>query len=136
MLIQLMFNVVNLKEIVFCVRKMNSHPSIVKNLIFRSITGQKLGVDVHQHLSMEIHLCWSTIIEPGYYKNCIVRRISTFQEYNEFMSSIQRSSKFDGACVCCYSSVFTVQRKKAKRCIYTDGRDLQVLYHLKIITSF
>ena len=38
------------------------------------------------------------------------------------MSSIRRSSKFDAACVCCYGSVFTMQGKKAKRCIYTDGR--------------
>ena len=101
---------------------MNSHSSIVKSLIFRSIAGQKLWVDVHQHLSMDIHLCWYTIIEPGYYKNCIVRRISTFREYNESVTSIRRSSKFDGACLCCYGSVFTMQRKKPKRCIYTDGR--------------
>ena len=101
---------------------MNSHSSVVKSLTFRSITGQKLGVDVHQLLSMEIHLCCSSIIEPGNYKNCILRRIGTFREYVEFMSSIRRSSKFDGACVCCYGSVFTMRRKKAKRRIYTHSR--------------
>jgi len=114
---------------------MNYHSSIVKSVIFRSITGQKLGVDVHKHLSMEIHLCWSTIIEPDYYKNCIVRRIGTFRDYNEFMSSIRPSSKYNGACVC-YGSVFTMQRNKAKCCIYTDGRGSTSLISSKDFYKF
>jgi len=35
--------------------------SIVEKLIYRSLTGQTLGLTIHKRLNSRIHLCWSTV---------------------------------------------------------------------------
>ena len=45
----------------------------------------------------------------------------TLRKY-KFIRSIRGDRGFDGACVCCYGSVFTPKNKKAKSCIYIKGQ--------------
>jgi len=44
----------------------------------------------------------------------------TLRKY-KFISSIRGDGGFDGACLCCYGSVFTPKNIK-KRCIYIKGQ--------------
>jgi hypothetical protein len=46
---------------------MNS--SIVQKVISRSITGHKIGIDMHSHCDSKVHLCWES--KPK--KKCIQR---------------------------------------------------------------
>jgi len=66
---------------------MNRDTSIVQALISRSFNGRKLGLHVHQHKGMEIHACWYIIPSTGhYFRNCISRRIKSFEEYDFFLA--------------------------------------------------
>jgi hypothetical protein len=54
-------------------KKFNKRISIVEKVIYRSLTGQNLGLIVHNHLNSRLHLCWSNITGTPYYKDCIQR---------------------------------------------------------------
>jgi hypothetical protein len=40
--------------------------SIVEKVIFRSLTGKKIGVDIHRHYDRKLHLCWKSKINIKY----------------------------------------------------------------------
>jgi len=59
-------------------RKIKNSILIVEKVIYRSLTGQTLGLAIHNHLNSRIHL-WGSI-ETGTlkYKDCVER--SNFRE--------------------------------------------------------
>ena len=102
---------------------MNRDTSIVQSLNSRSINGCKLGLHLHQHKGMEIHMCWNIIPATGcYFENCIARRIKTFREYDEFVASVCPRVGLDGACECFYvANCHAELRERAKPCHYVRG---------------
>ena len=50
-------------------RKIKTRISIVEIVIFRSLTGQRLGLIIHNHLNSRIHLCWTTEMGTINYKD-------------------------------------------------------------------
>jgi len=54
-------------------RKIKNRISIVEKVIYRSLTGQTLGLTSHNHLKSRIHLCWSNEADTLKYKDCIER---------------------------------------------------------------
>ena len=47
--------------------------SIIQKIIFRPITGQGLGLSVHAHRGLTIHLSWNPGVSEGSFQNCIAR---------------------------------------------------------------
>jgi len=41
-------------------RKIKNRISFVEKVIYRSLTGQRLGLIIHSHLNSRMHLCGST----------------------------------------------------------------------------
>jgi len=54
-------------------RKIKNRISIVEKVIYRSLTGQRLGLIIHSHLNSRMHLCGSTETGTFKYKDCIDR---------------------------------------------------------------
>jgi len=54
-------------------RKIKKRISIVEKVISRSLTGQTLGLTIHNHLKSRIHLCWSNETGTLKYKGCLER---------------------------------------------------------------
>ena len=54
-------------------RKIKNHISIVEKVIHRLLTGQTLGLTLHNHLHSRIHLCMNTETGTFKYKDCIER---------------------------------------------------------------
>ena len=53
--------------------KVKNRISITEKLINRSLTGQRLGLVIHNHLNSRIHLSWSNETGKLNYKDCIER---------------------------------------------------------------
>ena len=50
--------------------------SIIQKLNHRTITGHRLGLNVHRHSGKVLHLSWNKEGKAGSYQNCIARRCS------------------------------------------------------------
>jgi len=48
--------------------------SIVQKLNYRTITGHGLGLNVHRHSGLTLHLSWNKRGKTGEYLNCIARK--------------------------------------------------------------
>ena len=48
--------------------------SIIKKLHHRTITGHRLGLNVHRHSGKVLHLSWNKEGKAGSYQNCIARK--------------------------------------------------------------
>jgi len=54
-------------------RKIKNRVHIVEKLIYRSLSGKRLGLIIHNHLNPQINLCWGTETGAFNYKECIER---------------------------------------------------------------
>jgi hypothetical protein len=59
-------------------RKIKNRISVVEKVIYRSLTGQMLGLTFHNHSKWRIHLCWSNETGTPTYKDALER--SFFRE--------------------------------------------------------
>ena len=55
-------------------RKIKNRILIVEKVIYRSHTGQTLGLTIHNHLKSRIHLCWSNETGTPKYKDALSGR--------------------------------------------------------------
>jgi len=119
-----MFKYVNPgKNIYYCSsrKKMNSRYSIVERLSFRTLKGQRLGLDVHRCSVSRISLFWNM----SYITVCYMNYIGRYEL--DFYVSNQCLSLFDtfclaGACSRCYDFTLYIGDWIGKVCIYTDPR--------------
>jgi hypothetical protein len=54
----------------------------MKKVIYRSLTGKRLGLIVPNYLNPKIHLCWSIKTGTSYYRECIG---SSFVRENDWL---------------------------------------------------
>jgi len=72
-------------------RKIKNHISIVEKVIYRSLTGQTLGLTIHNHLNSRIHLCSSTERGTFKYKDCIERSFVREKDWLRFCKALKIS---------------------------------------------
>jgi len=65
---------------------MKTHTSLVQKLISRSVTGQGLGLSVHAHTGLTIHLSWNPGVRTGSYQNCIARHTVQSAVWHDYTS--------------------------------------------------
>ena len=102
-------------------RKIKKYISIVKKVNYRSLTGQELGLHVHQHLGTVTLLCWNIHNTTGCYKNFIVRD-NVDCDVSMQIWHMYRNGGPVGACKCCYSNVYASPRDLGKPYIYMDDQ--------------
>jgi hypothetical protein len=75
-------------------------PSIIHRLQVQSLTGQSLGIRVHQHYGYRLHATWNklpTKHQPHNYLRAIERRFPTYASMEPFCTGLQT---LEGLCTC------------------------------------
>jgi len=85
--------------------------------MYRSITGQTLGLIVHNNLNSRIHLCWSTETGTFKYRDCIERAFFREKDWLRFCKALQISSVF-GLAACLIRGITYNDDHRIQRCIY------------------
>jgi hypothetical protein len=100
-------------------RKIKNSILIVEKVIYRSLTGQTLGLAIHNHLNSRIHLCWS--IETGTlkYKDCIDRSFVRENIWLRFFKTLKISGIL-GLAACLVRSITYEGEHRIQRCIFLE----------------
>jgi hypothetical protein len=98
--------------------KMNSRSSIVDRLNFRSVTGLRLGLDVHRCTTARTRLYWNRNSITGCYMNYIGRYEVDYYVSKQILPFF-KTFGLDDACSCCYINPTYLEDRIGKMCIYT-----------------
>ena len=108
--------------------RMNSRSSIVDRLNFRSITGQRLGLDVHRCTAHRTRIFWNRNSITGCYMNYIGRYEVDYYVSKQIIPFFDTFGMHD-ACSCCYIRCSCcnihptyLDDRIGKICIYTDPK--------------
>jgi len=101
--------------------KMNSRSSILERLNFRSLTGQRLGLNVHRCSMSRTRLYWHRSSITGCYMNYIGRYEVDFHVSNQCLRLFDTFG-LDCVCSCCYDCPTYLEDRIGKVCIYTNPR--------------
>jgi len=100
-------------------KKIKNHISIVEKVIYRPLTGQTLGLIVHNHLNSRILLCWSTETVTFKYRDCKERSFVREEDWLRFCKALQISSVF-GLAACLLRGITYDDYHRIQRCIYLE----------------
>jgi hypothetical protein len=75
--------------------------SIVEKVVYRSLTGQSFGLDVHQHFEQMTLLYWNVHSTTGCYESVLARYFLENDEFDCFVRKSVRSG-LKGVCDCMY----------------------------------
>ena len=84
--------------------KVKNRISITEKLINRSLSGQRLGLVIHNHLNWRIHLCWSTETGTHSFRDCIEKVFIEEKEWLCFCKSLKFSG-VHGLAACIVSGI-------------------------------
>jgi len=98
---------------------MKTHTLLVQKLISRSVTGQGLGLSVHAHTGLTIHLSWNPGVRTGSFQNCIARHTVQLAVWYAFIRQIRRRD-LTGVCKCVYGTDIELGEEIIEEvCFYT-----------------
>jgi hypothetical protein len=109
---------------------MNSRSSIVDRLHFRSITGQRLGLDVHRCTKPRTRLLWNRNSSTGCYMNYIGRYEADYYVSQQIQPFFETFGMHDACsrcyikCRCCNIHPTYLDDRFGKICIYIDPKVL------------
>ena len=83
------------------VHRSKKFTSIVQKVFSRSITGQGLGLSIHAHRGLTIHLSWNPGACEGSFRNCIARYTVQSAVWRAIIRQIRRRG-LSGVCKCVY----------------------------------
>ena len=101
--------------------------SIITRLAFRSLTGQSLHIEVHQHYGFSFHFNWQFIRDCVSYETCMEREYVKFRDVDECLDQLKRRL-IEGLYSCIYGG------DEAELCFRTPP--LQSDYDLTISISW
>jgi len=73
----------------------------IQKAFSRSITGQRLGLSIHAHRGLTIHLSWNPGACEGSFQNCIARYTVQSAVWRAIIRQIRRRG-LSGVCKCVY----------------------------------
>jgi len=85
-------------------RKIMNRISIVEKVIYRSLTGQRLGLTIHNNLNSRIHLNWGIETGTYKYKECIERSFVWGKVWQRCCKALKFSCAIDLA-VCIFRGI-------------------------------
>ena len=100
-------------------RKSKNHISITEKLINRSLSGQRLGLIIHNHLNSHIHLCWNTETDKLNYKDCIERVFLREKEWLRLCKALKTSGAY-GLAECVVRRIIYEGDYTIKWCIFLE----------------
>jgi hypothetical protein len=93
--------------------------SIVENVIYRSFTGQSLGLIVHNHLNAKLHLCWGNKTGTSYYTNCIERSFTREKDWLYLCDKLRMSGVL-GLAECLVRGIRYEDDLRVESCVYFE----------------
>jgi hypothetical protein len=99
---------------------MKTHTSIAQKIIYLSLTCQGLGLSVHKHLGLRVHVSWSAGTRTGSYRNCIVRRSLQSALWFEILRQLRRGG-LTGLCRCVFGTIVGFDEKIGGACFQKEG---------------
>jgi len=84
--------------------------SVIKRLTSRSLMGQGLQIQIHQHIGFELHLVWH-VTSNGKKSSCIER----YKEITDFCDKLM-SGAFEGLCECVCVHIIEWLKDKVEPC--------------------
>ena len=75
--------------------------SIITRLASRSLTGQSLHIEVHEHYGFSFHLNWQFIRDGVSYETCMERKYVIFRDVNGCLDQLKRRPS-EGLYSCIY----------------------------------
>ena len=116
------------------VRKRSEFTSIVQKVIFRSVSGQELGLTVHALRGLSIHLSWNSGSCAGSFQNCISRHTVQSAVWRAIIRQIRRRGLI-GVCRSVYGTETGLERETSgETCFYTTHEGVR--YHCRCKFSF
>ena len=110
--------------------RMNSRSSIVDRINFRSVTGQRLGLDVHRCTTGRTRLYWNRNSITGCYTNFIGRNEVDYYVSKQILPFFKTFGLYD-ACSCCYINPTYLEDRIGKMCIYMYPKVSEYPLYLK-----
>ena len=101
------------------VLKRNEFTSVVQKVIFRSVSWQGLGLTVHAHRGLTIHLSWNPGSCARSFRNCISPHTVQSAVWRAIIRQIRRRGLI-GVCRCVYGTETRLERETSgETCFYT-----------------
>jgi len=100
-------------------QKSKNRISIVEKLINRSISGQRLGLIIYNHLNSRFHLCRSTETGKLNYKGCIERVFLQEKEWLRLCKALKTSGTY-GLAECVVRRIICEGDHTVERCIFVE----------------
>ena len=72
-------------------KKVHSYYSIIQKLHHRALTGQGLGLSIHRHFGLALHLFWNKGNRTGSYQKCIARECREIPLLFEIVLPLRKS---------------------------------------------
>ena len=91
--------------------------SIIQKLNYRTITGHRLGLNVHRHSGKVLHLSWNKGDKVGLYQNCIARKCCGLPLLLEIILPLRKSGLTD-SCNCAFGTVLENNEQTIGICFY------------------
>ena len=91
--------------------------SIVQKLHHRTITGRRLGLNVHRQSGKVLHFSWNKESKTGVYQNCIARKCSGLPLLLEIILPLRKSG-LKGSCNCAYGTALENNEQIVGICFY------------------
>jgi hypothetical protein len=100
-------------------KKFSKRISIVDKVIYCSLTGQSLGLIMHNHLNSKLHLCWRNKTGTFYYTDCIERSFAREKDWLCPCNKL-RMSGVVGLAECLVRGIRYKDDLRVERCVYSE----------------
>jgi hypothetical protein len=100
-------------------KKVHGYYSIIQKLHHRTLTGQGLGLSIHRHCGLALHLSWNKGNKTGSYQNCIARKCHELPLLFEILLLLRKSS-LTGLCKCIFGTHIGYGERTIGICFYTE----------------
>ena len=100
-------------------KKVHIYCSIVRKLSHRTPTGQGLGLSIHRHSGLALHLSWNWGDKTGSYQNCIARKCLELPLLFDIILPLRKSG-LTGLCNCVFGIAIGYGERTIGICFYTE----------------
>ena len=100
-------------------KKAHIYYSIVQKLNYRPLTGQGLGLSIHIHSGLALHLSWDKGDKTGSYRNCIARKCRELPLLFEILLPLRKSG-LTGLCKCIFGTAIVYGERNVGICLYME----------------
>ena len=99
-------------------KKVLNIDSIIQTLNYRTLTGQGLGLSIHRHSGLALHLSWNKGNKTGSYQNCIARECREILLLFEIILPLRKSG-LTGLWNCVFGTAIGYSERTVGICFYT-----------------